>query len=142
MTAPASRAGQPGRVEAMSTVAVDQVGPTSYVIRSTPHAIHYATLFQRGKGGLWEVRIDSLARHRPPYSYAEYDKALSAASDIVGRVAMRDLSRMNKGQLDAMDVGLCPFRLDIGVCRAPKASGMVWCDWHPKGVERESTGWS
>lgn len=130
-----------GQIVPMSTVDTVEMGPTTFLVVSTPHALHHAWIVQRGRGALWTVSLDSVQRPLKPYQYATYESALRSATDMVARVAGRDLARMTKGQTDALGGSLCPYRLPVGVCRTPRVAQTpqgapsVWCAWHPKGEE-------
>lgn len=137
MTAPAAQPVRRGSTVYMSQVTMEEHTPQAYRIVSTPHPIHWATVIQHGRGGMWVVSFTSVTIPRKALRYPEFDQARAVAAEIVARMAGRDLLTFNGRQRHAMGQQQCPKRLGDGVCGQPAGVGTVWCDWHPLGESKE-----
>lgn len=137
MTAYAARPPRAGQRVYVSQTMTVQDSPTHYTIRSHPHPIHHARVYQRERHGLWTVDFVSLWHSRAPRRYADLREALSAACEVIGRKAGADLMTFTGAQRTVMGRQCCPKRQGSGLCGLPAEVGTVWCQWHPKGGDIE-----
>lgn len=121
-----------------ATCKVTRQSPTSFLVITNP-PIHSATVFKADRQAHWLVDYPTFDRVPPRHTYESESKALNAAAEVIGRRAGEDWrTRFNGAQRTAIGHQKCPRIMSGGrPCEQPAAPATIWCEWHPKGKDKE-----